>query len=160
MRAALLLALLLAGCGDSWDLDEPISLSVDSPEIPAADAHRFFGDGLAQIGGHAVAGARQVVHVKYTTSCYGCGPLTVEHVDYHGTTIWVLPRQMLEPVDGLEDAVKHGLFHVLGLELHLPSSTHAMMTPLYCDRTDHKNYQAADKTALCTLGRVRGGRCG
>lgn len=160
-RPAFLLLVLLAGCGSSWNLDLPIRLVVDSPEIPAT-AQVFFADAVSQLGGRVSPTASQVVHIDYMANpmCRGCTNLTVEHVDYHGDTIHFLPRWKAQPADGTEDNLKHGLIHVLGFEAHLDASTRAMMTPLYCDRTDHKNYQPVDIQALCQYGRTTGGICG
>lgn len=153
----LLAGLPLAGCGMQWDLSKPISLSVESPEIDAATAHMYFDEGVRQLGGIPAASAAQVVHMRFTTSCYGCTPLTVEHVDYQGDTIWILPRQKLEPMPaGISEAIKHGLGHVLGAG-HLPAETHAMMAPLFCDVADPFHYSAADKQYICTQARVRCG---
>lgn len=166
------LLLTVGGCGPiyvfgaHWDLGDPMALAVDSPELPADRLQDYFAFAVQQLGGRAEAGARQVAHIRLSTPdypCYGCTPRTVEHVDYNGDTIWVLPLAMQLGPDALEDLVTHGLGHVLGYQSHLPSETHDMMTPLYCDRdagpTMHRLYQPADLDALCGAGRLSGGVC-
>lgn len=159
--AAIMLIMVVSGCGREWDLDIPFSVSIDSPELPTASVAAYFTDGIRQLGGRVSSNATQVVHVDYqeVASCYGCTPITTEHVDYHGETIHVYGRYKLAPADALEVIVKHGLVHVLGYEQHLAANTGAMMAPRYCDVRDHHQYTAQDVRAVCSMGRVRGGLC-
>ncbi len=161
----LTLTLTLIECGAYYNLDLPITLSVDSPEIPEAAAQAYFSYALAQLGGRSGPGSSQVIHIKIDAdaSCNGCDPLTVEHVGWHSDTIEILPRKMIEVMaepNGLQDCITHGVMHVLGWEFeHLDPSTHAMMTPFYENRPDHIHYLLVDKLALCSKGRAYGGDC-
>ena len=159
--AALTLIMLAGSCGREWDLDSAFSLAIDSPELPAASVVEFFTNAVQQLGGRVLANSSQIVHIDYqdVAACYGCTPITTEHVDYHGDTIHVYGRYKLAPSDALEVLIKHGLVHVLGYEQHLAASTGAMMAPRYCDIRDHHQYTPLDVQAVCSMGRVRGGVC-
>jgi hypothetical protein len=161
------LALCLLGCtGHNWDLDQDITIQVESPELPADLVFTHFSSAITQLGGHAVPGAAQVVHAWYnpTCDCNGCNPNTIAHTDIYVTDsrfdgIQICPRYMLAP-EGLKDGVIHETGHVMRMLYHLPKETGAMMTPNYDDRSIHGIFQPIDITSICGSGGVLGGKCG
>ena len=161
MRArALTLALLLAlGCGRSWDLDQPMRVSVVSRELSAVAIAGYFESAVKQLGGTTSPMADQVVYVRYNAAadCRGCTDLTIEHVGYHDDEIQILPRIMKAPADSLQHAVTHGLGHVFGYERHLPAGRKGVMMGLYDDVPPPKSRYTSDDLAAIGTGRVTGG---
>ncbi len=109
-----------------------------------------------QLGGTVAAISDQVVHARFSAKndCNGCTPLTVEHVDYHGNTIWIFPRNMLVPAGWRCHVWLHGFGHVAGYEQHLDADTRAIMTPFIDDAAQHDHYEPLDVRSICTKGRA------
>lgn len=143
-----------------------MSLQVESPELEPYAVRTWFSESILEMGGYPESGCGQVVHAWFNAECDcgGCDPYTDGHTSIYTTDRYfdgfqLCPRYMLPP-EGLSDSVMHEMGHVLRLLTHLDPSTHAMMTPRYEDRTDHRHYQPADKQAICAAGGVLGGVCG
>jgi hypothetical protein len=162
MRArALTLALLLAfGCGRSWDLDQPMRVSVVSRELSAFAIAGYFESAVRQLGGTVSPLADQVVYVRYNAAadCNGCTPLTIEHVGYRDDTIQILPRIMAAPPDALDHAIAHGLGHVLGFEQHLPAGRRGVMMGRYDDVPAPKTRYTPDDFTALRSSRAVGGK--
>jgi hypothetical protein len=155
----LLFALLLTGCGKSWDLDRPIRVAVLSPELSAVEITTYFDRAVKQLGGTTSPSADQVVYVSYnvTGDCRGCTPFTFEHVASRDDEIQILPHIRTLPAEALEHAITHGLGHVLGYESHLPSGRTGVMMPIYDYVPQPKSRYTADDLAAISTGRVVGG---
>lgn len=135
-------------------------LVIDSPEIPVAKVEYAFSEALRQLGCYSDPSADQVVHVKYVKTCDDCAPNTAGYTDYFNDTITLVEKTVSSPVpDKVQDVIMHELGHVFGMHYHLHKETHAMMTPDFADRIDHRHYLPIDINAICVSGNIRGGVC-